>query len=115
MDIHWDWNYLIIIIFGAIPCRGATYLMSVATPLELPLWANTKNGMKFIIYSNFFILFLAFVNGYLYDGFSGLIIIGILTIPATTLANIFLRFNPILQFIFFGPAYLMFTLYLIIR
>ena len=59
---------------------------------------------------------LAFVNGYLFDGIRGMLIIGILTQPATgIIVNMFLRFNPIIQYLIFGPIYIILTLYLMLN
>ena len=45
-------------------------------------------------------------------GLRGLFIVGVLTIPATGLiVNMFLRFNPILQFMLGFPIYIVFTTY----
>ena len=108
-------EYLLIILLGAIPNRGASWMLMQTNPSYLPIWACSSQGRNILKFSIFSIIILSFINGYLFDGVRGMLIIGILTQPATGLiVNMFLRFNPALQYIVFGPIYLLLTIYLIV-
>ncbi len=109
----------IIIMVGSIAWRGSSVL-SLASTLEKPLWTSQPVGSLIISIYTLLALPLALLNGYLLNGFRGLIISGIGTLLGKGLINnlfsgslLFQKFpihSPTIQFVLFGAIYIILTI-----
>ncbi|MDG2287952.1 MAG: hypothetical protein P8L43_04250 [Candidatus Marinimicrobia bacterium] len=97
--------------------RGAqwTNLMQRQDPTILPLWAMTRRGRNFVNISVLTLIGLGFLNGYILDGFQGMLIVGFSTwAGATILHIIFISWinllTPLAQFYLLWPAYFVYSI-----
>jgi hypothetical protein len=103
----------LMILVGAIAFRGAASLVSSAIhdgPLYVPLWTTTPSGHGILTIYMFAAIPIAFLNGFLlHYRFMESLTVGIGTWLGMLAANIFLRFNPAIQFMLFGLINLIWT------
>jgi hypothetical protein len=115
------YDYLILILFGGIALRGLQwlFLMQERTNQFLPFWAITHRGRTFVSVSNVACLALGFFNGYLLDGFLGMLIVGFSTHSVAPLLNNIMEipiirsiaiFHPLYQFYLLWPAYFIYSI-----
>ena len=108
----------LIIIIGALAFRGAakmTYSLLNGARQAVPYYFNSKIGFKFIQTYLFIAIPLAIYHGYVINGWIGLFVIGIGTWLGMLVANIFLKFNPAVQFLLFGLINIVWTIYNVIQ
>ena len=107
-----------IIIIGALAFRGVssmTHSYINRDFLSLPLFFSSKAGFNILQTYLFVAIPIALFNGYAMNGWIGMLIIGVGTWLGMLVANILLRFNPILQFILFGLINIIWTIYNIVQ
>tara|TARA_Y100000746_G_scaffold222847_1_gene223695 strand:- start:764 stop:1084 length:321 start_codon:yes stop_codon:yes gene_type:complete len=82
----------------------------------LPGWANSEWGHLFVQLSMLLLILLGFVNGFLLDGFKGMLIVGITTFLGASVLHFVLFswiniLHPLAQFYLLWPAYFIYTVY----
>jgi hypothetical protein len=117
------YEYLFLILFGAMAFRGIQWVFMTqdeANVLNLPIKLQTRNGRSFVVYSNFAMLILPSLNGYIIGGFKGLLIVGISTFFGASILH-FILFSwiniltPLAQFYLLWPAYFFYSVFTIFQ
>tara|TARA_B100000073_G_C23587006_1_gene514654 strand:+ start:443 stop:805 length:363 start_codon:yes stop_codon:yes gene_type:complete len=113
------YEYLFIILFGAMALRGAQWVNLMQRQKEfmkLPFWTLSPGGHSFVAFSVLLLIFFGFLNGFLLDGFKGMFIVGISTWLGASILHIFFIswiniLSPLAQFQLLWPAYFIYTIY----
>ena len=109
--------YLFMVV-GGIAWSGSiriseSYLNPpTVSPLECPHWVGRPAGLKFIAICNIAMIVLPFLNGYILGGVPGMFISIAGTWVVMKLVRYFFtyRFEYAIRIIFFGSAYVIWTL-----
>jgi len=106
--------YIVVIMVGAVAWRGASAIVYDLgrNPSNVPMAFLDPKGFWNKAVSMYVIAapLAAALNGYALGGWLGLIIVLMGTWGGMLLTNIFLRFNPALQFFVFGFLNVLFTI-----
>ena len=120
-------EYLLIILFGSMVWRGLFYVRSrqEERDIELPHQLHTMSANFFVNISMMIMFILGFVNGFMIDGFVGMVIIGLLTFaPGSGLVHLLVikltrnKFNilhPLGHFYLLWPAYFFYSIFKIFQ
>tara|TARA_B100000953_G_scaffold183159_1_gene150792 strand:+ start:117 stop:500 length:384 start_codon:yes stop_codon:yes gene_type:complete len=76
------YEYLFIILFGSLAHRGlhgVGIMQSQGQFARLSYYLSLPGGFIFVSFSRIILIILAFLNGYILDGFKGMLIVGIST------------------------------------
>lgn len=100
------WLYVFAILVGAVAWRGAASIITEKNPAILPLAFINPYGTPRAIASFYSLAapVMAAINGYAFGGVGGLAILVVGTWLGMLGANIFLRFNPAVQFYLLRPS-----------
>ena len=113
------YEYLFIILFGSMAHRGIQWISLMQQErnfVYLPRWAYFGRGHLFVQLSMLLLIILGFVNGFLLDGFKGMLIVGISTFFGASVLHFVLFswiniLHPLAQFYLLWPAYFIYTVY----
>jgi len=111
--------YALVIAAGAISWRGSSKILHdllYGDIWNLPIiFLMSKFWRNVVMIYSFLVPLLAAVNGYALDGVRGLFVVPFGTWIGMLLTNLFLRFNPIVQFLVFGLMYITLTIFLLFK
>lgn len=104
---------VIYILVGALAFRGAMKLVYLATQgqlMHLPVMFTTKTGYRVLQGYMYIALPIAMFNGYVLNGWTGMLVVGVGTWIGALVFNIILTFNPIAELYIFGLINVVLTL-----
>ena len=121
------YEYLFIILFGSMALRGLSYvsLRQNERNIDLPIKLHTISANFFVNISVIIMIILGFVNGFMINGFVGMVIIGFVTwlfgpysvhfFVMRLTRNRFNILHPLAHFYLLWPAYFFYSIFKIFQ